>query len=200
MTTPREIILARHGRPTLRRSGFQRGADFADFLEAYDRAGIDLTLKPPALLVEITLAAGFLVCSDLPRAAESARAADPRCRAIADSRYREVTLPAIGFGALPLPTAGWMALSRTMWFAGLAHGSETPGEASARASAAAARLAELTLIHGSVLLFGHGMINWFIARSLRADGWVGPMIPSTGYWSWARYRPGLAVQYVEQGA
>lgn len=49
------------------------------------------------------------------------------------------------------------------------------------------RLAELASEHGTVLLVGHGSLNWFIARHLKKMGWSGPNKSPRKYWTFAVY-------------
>jgi hypothetical protein len=38
--------------------------------------------------------------------------------------------------------------------------------------------------HGTVLLVGHGLVNYLIAQQLRANGWRGPSKPGKRFWEY----------------
>ncbi|WP_231886464.1 hypothetical protein [Methylomonas methanica] len=40
---------------------------------------------------------------------------------------------------------------------------------------------------GSVLLVGHGLMNYLIAQQLRANGWHGPAKPGKRFWEYGVY-------------
>lgn len=58
---------------------------------------------------------------------------------------------------------------------------------------AASALIEISHIHESALLVGHGVIDYLIAKELLSRNWVGPKKPGGGYWEYGVYRPGVEV-------
>jgi broad specificity phosphatase PhoE len=68
------------------------------------------------------------------------------------------------------------------WYCGWSDSAESVREARGRAQRAAARLAELTREHRSVMLVGHGETNRLITRALRRMGWHGSG-SGRAYWS-----------------
>jgi broad specificity phosphatase PhoE len=189
-TPEMQIALVRHGRPDVDFS--QGAARHLDWVEAYDLAGIDPALPPPARVRELAAASAYALSSDLLRAVDSLAAlagADP---APAESLFREVGLRGLPVSPLPLPPRLRAPLARFGWRVGWSLPKEGPRRLHRRAGAAARRLSTLAATHGSVLLLGHGYFNTLIAWRLLAAGWRGPVWPTGSYWSVAVYRKGEA--------
>ncbi len=67
-----EIVLIRHGKPTIDLSGKMSAAGFGEQVASYDQSGIDAEHKPTAEAYERAGKCEFIVCSTLPRSIESA--------------------------------------------------------------------------------------------------------------------------------
>jgi broad specificity phosphatase PhoE len=147
----------------------------------------------PADLPTQVAAIRCLVTSTMRRAIESAELVAPGRPPLTNALFDEAGLPtAIGLG-LALPPEHWGAIARVAWMLGWspwwpevdraarARGAESAREANARAARAATHLANLASTHGSVVLFGHAMLNTLIARALRRDGWTRAGSPRA-YW------------------
>ena len=182
-----EIALLRHGKPELIENGKLSAFEYAKYMQRYDVAGIDLAHQPPA---EVSLRAEqsrLILCSDLRRAVESARVLKANDKLLVEPVFQEVKLPGIRMNSLRLSAKAWGVVLRAAWFFGYSNGSESISQARKRAAAAADHLTQLARTHGSVMLVGHGFINYFIGRALLANGWDGPSIPSWKYWGVALY-------------
>jgi broad specificity phosphatase PhoE len=174
-------MLVRHGMPVCDQRTRVRGRDFARWVAAYEGAPIDQTLAPPSRVRTRLATVQCLVTSTLRRSIESAALAAPGRTPVSDALFDEAGIPtAIGLGLALLPTH-WDALARAAWLLGWSRGVESATEARARATRAARHLAGLASTHGSVALVGHGMLNTFIARALRREGWSGSGSPRA-YW------------------
>jgi len=182
-----QITLVRHGKPSIEPSTIS--AHHLDrWAEAYNRAGIDPAVPPPARVRELAASAAFTLSSDLPRAIESLRALDPDRAAPAERVFRETGLPGMPATPVRLDPEIWASVARLGWMLGWSSGTESAFRARRRAGGAARRLMELAGEHGTVLLVGHGLFNALIAWELRAKGWRGPLWPTGSYWSSAVYR------------
>jgi len=135
----------------------------------------------------------YVACSDLPRSVESARALGFAHLHVADSLFRESALPHFDGGPVALPLAVWVTVCRLLWLAGFSKNGEAYVATKCRARQAAnwlaglAGLAGLAEAHGSVLLVGHGLMNYLIAQQLRANGWHGPAKPGKRFWEYGVY-------------
>ncbi|NJA05036.1 phosphoglycerate mutase family protein [Methylococcaceae bacterium WWC4] len=180
------IILIRHGRPAVALTGRARARELAGIARAYQNA--DIVDTPPPATLAIAAGAKRVVCSDLPRARQSARALGFDDRQAAEAVFREAALPHFSSGALKLPISVWLTLLRLAWLAGYARNGESYRNARRRARTAAQRLIGLAAELEPVVLVGHGVINYLIARELRAQGWSGPAKPDYDFWAFAVYQ------------
>jgi len=183
-----QIALVRHGRPNV---DFTLGsARHLDWVEAYDLAGLDPGLPPPARVRELAAESAYALSSDLPRAIESLGALAREDPAPAESLFRELGLRGLPASPFRLDPQLRAALARFGWSFGWSHPTESALGLHRRANAASKRLSTLAATHGSVLLLGHGYFNVLIAWRLLAAGWRGPVWPTGRYWSVAVYRKG----------
>jgi len=189
-TLEMQITLVRHGRPEVDFS--QGSARHLDWVEAYDLAGIDPALPPPARVRELAAASAYVLSSDLHRAVDSLAALVREDPAPAESLFREVGLRGLPASPFPLHPRLREPLARFGWSFGWSHLSENALGLHRRAGAASKRLSSLAATHGSVLLVGHGYFNALLAWRLLAKGWRGPVWPTGSYWSVAVYRKGEA--------
>lgn len=180
------IILLRHGKPAVDLVGMACAADLAQMAAAYNAAGI-VDQPPPAVLHAVGNA-DIVLCSDLLRAQESARALGFAEVYTVEVDMREAAIPHFASGSIKLPVSVWLLVLRILWLAGFSRNGESYAAARSRARQAAARLVALAERHASVLLVGHGVMNYLIARELRASGWQGPAKPGKRFWDYGVYR------------
>jgi len=83
---------------------------------------------------------------------------------------REMDIPRYKF-PFKLNAYTWLVLNRICWFAGLSAKVESFKTAKDRAKTAAHSLIELAEKHDNVAVFGHGMMNKYIAKELSNAGW-----------------------------
>jgi broad specificity phosphatase PhoE len=183
-----QIALVRHGRPDV---DFSLGTTrHLDWVEAYDRAGLDPTLPPPARVRELAAASAYALSSDLPRAVESLGALAREEPAPAENLFRELDLRGLPASPLPLARPLRATLAQLGWRFGWFYPTENALAVHRRANAASKKLSTLASTHESVFLLGHGYFNALIAWRLLANGWRGPVWPTGSYWSVAVYRKG----------
>jgi broad specificity phosphatase PhoE len=72
-------------------------------------------------------------------------------------------------------------LSRLLWFCGIGNRGESFKQTKARVLKAVARLVEEAKKQ-DVVLFSHGMMNYFIAKELKRLGWQGSVPSKIKYW------------------
>ncbi|HEV2670660.1 MAG TPA: histidine phosphatase family protein [Gemmatimonadales bacterium] len=187
MTT---IILSRHGKPAWDYRTPIPGRAFAGWRRGEDNAPLDPSSRPSTEVAQLVRTASCVVTSPLRRSLESAHLLAPSSVPVTDALFREAELPC-GFrsGAQLRPDV-WVVLARSAWFCGWSDGMESFAAARERASQAARLLTARAEAHDAIAVVGHGMMNIFIARALRARGWRGPRIPSPGHWSFGVYTDG----------
>jgi broad specificity phosphatase PhoE len=182
-----EIILARHGRPTLDRKDWVSPGQLADWILAYDAGGVVVEEIPAPLRGEVAKS-GWIVSSPLCRCVQSAAALAPLRKIGYAELLREAGLPYAMWGFPRLPPSVWTVLFRAAWFLGYTANSESLVVAKIRARSAANMLIELAREHQSVFVMGHGIMTALIAKELVLQGWEGPKRPAHGYWQFSVYR------------
>ena len=82
----------------------------------------------------------------------------------------------------------WGIFLRVASIFGFSRNGESLLMAMRRAKEASLELISLAKEKQSVLLVGHGFINYFIAKELLKQQWVGPSKPGGSYWDYGTYR------------
>lgn len=179
------ITLLRHGKPAFQLSGLVRAEALPQIADAYAVSGI--IDEPPEDTKTFAQRHDLVISSDLPRAVESAHALGLKHIHHKDPLFRETPIPHLNSGRMTLPIGIWVVVLRMLWLFGFSRNGESLTNARRRARQAAERLAQLANEHGNIILVGHGFINHFIAKELKAMGWSGPGSPGKGYWEFASF-------------
>lgn len=179
----------RHGAPAWDFRTPIPGRGLGQWLDGEGEAGLKPVQPtcPSAELEQLVRSATCLMASPLRRAIESARLVAPDVSPVIDEHFREAALPYAISSPLRFPPLVWAAFARTAWFCGWSAGVESFTAARKRAALAAGILHTRAQGPGSVVLFGHGLMNILIARELRALGWRGPRFPLPRHWAFAVY-------------
>ncbi len=189
-TRPGEIIIVRHGRPSLAREGWINAREWDDWWARYNESGLrDDQLPPEPLLAHARLAT-HLFASPLRRAVETAEHAMEGRPFVTDPMFVEAPLPAPPLPDwLRLPTAMWGGIARFTWYAGYSGGGESHRMARRRAKQAANRLIEAASDGGTVMLCAHGWFNRMIKARLIKRWWFCAYDGGDNYWAWRRFLP-----------
>jgi broad specificity phosphatase PhoE len=180
-----EIVLLRHGRPLIDRDISVSAAGFGQWVERYDNSGVDGALPPPPETCKQARRCAVVVCSDLPRSVQSAEALGVDRVDRMDHVFREMEMP---FSLWPVPRmspSAWATVFRVLWVLGFSPHAESYRQAKRRALACTKNLVDLAGRYGSVLLVGHGMLNWHIAKHLLRQGWTGLKHKRQLYWDYS---------------
>jgi broad specificity phosphatase PhoE len=186
------IVLARHGRPAWDFRTPIPGHALAEWLRGEGEAPLDPSSRPSAELERLSREAKCLVASPLRRSRDSARLLAPTADPLIDPCFREAELGSTFRSGLRLRPEMWALLARVAWFCGRSAGVESFASARERASKAALVLKGHAEESGVVVLVGHGLMNFLIARRLRAAGWRGPWLPSSEHWTFGVYERAAA--------
>ncbi len=181
------IVIARHGKPNLRRRGWITPRQMDEWIYAYNQADVILDGIPNDI-VKIASTSGVIVASTLPRCIQSAQHLSPNRAFLTEGIFCEAGLPYPNWNFPKLPLPVWNAIFRLAWFRGFSANAESFTQATARAHTAAERLMELAKKFDSVFLVGHGIMAMLIAKHLLACGWSGPKRPVGKYWQCSVYR------------
>lgn len=101
-----EIVILRHGKPKIETCGSVTASDFGLWVDAYNKTGIDNTRAPSPNAIAKAKVCSAVVCSDLPRSLESAKALGVRHIAVQDSLFRECEMPYASWHYPKLPVLG----------------------------------------------------------------------------------------------
>jgi len=181
-----EITLIRHGKPTVELKGKAKARDIGEIISRYDLSGI--ADEPPETAKQRASACHVAVCSDFTRSLESAKALGFSDILLSDPLFREIAIPHFKQGTLTMSVEAWGILLRCLSVIGFSRNGESLYMAKKRAEVAASTLIDMAREHKSVLLVGHGFVNYFIAQELLARNWVGPSKPGGGYWKYGVYQ------------
>jgi len=183
-----EITLVRHGRSSHPLATHRiTAAEFRTWIVDYNQAGIAADSLPPPELIAATREIPYVVCSDMPRAIDSARLLSSGQVIYALPLLREAGRPVSGNWRLKLPLAMWDRISVFLWTMGWIASDESIGAARLRAQEAAYELVRLAEEFSRVLCVGHGMFNALAGQALRGLGWEGPPRVATGHWAATTY-------------
>jgi broad specificity phosphatase PhoE len=180
-----KITLIRHGKPCFELTGKAQAKELQNIIKQYDLSGI--SDEPPQQSKEMAASCDVVVCSDFKRSIESAMALGFADVDLSDPMFREVALPHFKGGLLTMSVAAWSVLMRCLSVVGFSQQGESLSMAKNRAKKAASVLIDMAQHHDSVLLVGHGFINYFIAQELLARQWKGASKPGTSYWEYGVY-------------
>lgn len=183
-----EIILIRHGKPIIPPLKKVNPPEFSEWVKSYNHSGLCSTSKPSVEAVKISGKCNAIVCSDLPRSIESAKALEIEAVTLTSSKFNEAGLPVANWHFPKLSPKTWAVIFRIFWFFGYSRNSESFKEAKARASEAANILKELAVTNTTVLFIGHGVYNRMVANELNSTGWLGPKSPGSKHWSFGVYK------------
>lgn len=182
-----EITLLRHGKPTIPSLEILSASEFYSWVQEYNASGLCPSSKPTAEAINYANACNAVVCSDLPRSIESAKALNASNIVLSNAIFNEAGLPVANWRALKLSPKIWAVTFRVLWLLGYSRNSESFKEAKIRATEAVKRLTEIAHEHERVLFVGHGVYNRILANELRKLGWSGPKNPGSKHWSFGVY-------------
>jgi broad specificity phosphatase PhoE len=179
-----KIYLVRHGEPLVAHNQKANLLGYAKWRRSYHHASIKPDKEKAAQAARKIDGQAKYFSSDLKRAIHTAAEIIHEAEITKEKVFREMELPLI---ALPITAkySSWLVLGRLLWFCGLGGRGESFKQAKARMRRAVARLSEEAKTQ-DVVLFGHGMMNYFIAKELKRSGWRGVVPPKLKYWEVVR--------------
>lgn len=181
------IILIRHGQPHIALSPKTSHAGFADYIDAYEEAGLSPTNLPPEELRDLAKELDHVFTSDRPRSHQSAQRLAPHAELIADPLFGEAPLASPPIPLLNMRVPTWAIMSRILWHAGFHPEIENPRAAAKRAVQAAEILIARAAKSGKTALVAHGYFNWMIGRVLLKRGFVRTGSHQARYWNTVIY-------------
>jgi broad specificity phosphatase PhoE len=181
------ILLIRHGQPHIALRPRTGHAGFADYIDAYEQAGLFPSNLPPEELRDLARELDHVFTSDRPRSRQSAAALAPHAQLIADPLFAEAPLASPPIPLLNMRVSKWAVVSRILWHAGFHSEIENPRAAVRRAAQAADILIARAGQNGVTALVAHGYFNWMIGRQLRRRGFQRTGSHQARYWNTVIY-------------
>lgn len=181
------IILVRHGRPALPLRPRTGHHGFADYIDAYEAAGLDPGSLPPKELSDLARELGHVFTSDRPRSHESAKAMAPHAQLEANALFAEAPLASPPIPLLKMRVPKWAVVARVLWHAGYHPEIEDYRKAKHRAAQAADILIAKVRDGGTAILVAHGYFNAMIGRQLRQRGFSRTGAHRVRYWNDVTY-------------
>jgi len=181
------ILLIRHGQPHIALRPRTDHAGFADYISAYEKAGLSSANLPPEELKKLARELDHVFTSGRPRSHQSAAALAPHAELVADPLFVEAPLASPPLPLLAMRVSKWAVVSRILWHAGFHPGIEKPRAAAARAVQAADMLIAKAGKTGIAALVAHGYFNWMIGRELARRGFRRTGSHQARYWNTVIY-------------
>ena len=186
-----KIVLLRHGEPKINLSDMLKmkcsAVELQPLIRDYTNSGLNSRNKPTADAINMSKTCRAIVCSNLLRSIESAKALGVSRIDLMDSVFSESDLPHAQWRYPKLSLFTWLIFFRVLWFLGYSNNGEPISIARQRAEIGFALLKQMAGEHGSVMFIGHGIINRLLAKKLRSNGWKGPKNPGNNYWEYGVY-------------
>jgi len=179
----KQIILLRHGEPALNKNGWRKRKEAIDFVKAYDSVGV---YPPKYVPLDLdTKEIRIIFTSTLKRSISSAEQLFNRPdQQKPEAIFREFERKIFTFPNIKLPLAWWLTGSRIFWFIGFNKKDlENFSEAKARAKRAAVFLEKNTYENGKTLLVSHGLLNHYLVKYMKKNGWTEVFDGGKGYLS-----------------
>jgi len=181
------ILLIRHGQPHITLSPRTRHAGFAEYIDAYEQAGLAPSNLPPDELRDLARELDHVFTSGRPRSHQSAAELAPHAELIADPLFVEAPLAAPAIPLLHMRVPKWAVVSRILWHVGFHPDIENPRAAARRAAQAADILIAKAAASGVTALVAHGYFNWMIGRQLLKRGFKRTGSHQARYWNTVIY-------------
>ena len=178
----------RHGKPELdleTKRGFKISPlELSSMIAEYQQTPLAPDQSPPPSSVNAFQHCSIVMSSDLPRAVGSTHLLDKDCNALLDPVFRESSLPHTRWKFRCFSAYTWCVIFRIAWLFGFSENGEPIGVAKKRADAGALKIIELAHENGSVVLLGHGIMLYLIAKTLKRAGWSVTVKNGSRYWSY----------------
>ncbi len=181
-----QITLLRHGKPEFELAGNVRACELHEIAKSYDLSGI--IGVPPKEAISLAKMQHIVVCSNLPRSLQSAKALGVTEVHSATPIFREASIPYFSNSSIKFPISVWIVVLRGLWFLGFSKNGESLFATKERAKKATQELIQMAEQFENILLVGHGFINHFIAKELLSQNWTGPKKPASEYWNYSVYQ------------
>jgi len=167
----KQIILIRHAKVDTDNTQKMDSPSLKNWVDAYDMANIHPDSKPTQELRTLVQNADIVVTSVLRRAIDSANDLDVEIYEN-NAIFNEAKIPEVNIPFFKFKAKTWLLILRILLLFGLGKKDVSLKASKLQARKAAKRLLELSGEYKSVVLVGHGGMNWLIRKVLIKEGWT----------------------------
>ncbi len=177
----KQIILIRHAKVDIDNSKKIDSVSLKNWVETYDTANIHADSLPSEETIAMSKNADVVLTSLLKRAIDSAQVLDV---AVYENNaiFNEALIPEVKIPFFKLKPKTWLVILRVLLLFGVGKKDASLQASKQQAKDASKRLLELTNEHDSVVLVGHGGMNWLIRKEFLKEGWS--LEPNTSNKNW----------------
>ena len=177
----KQIILIRHAKVDIESSKKMYSSSLKDWVDAYDKADIDTDSLPTQKTRDRVNNATVLVTSTLSRAIESAEVLGVDIYE-SNALFNEAKIPEINIPFLKFKPNRWLVILRVLTLFGFAKTDTSLKASKLQAKKGSKRLLALSKNNDTVVLVGHGAMNWLLRKELMKEGWTLTEDPCNKNW------------------
>jgi broad specificity phosphatase PhoE len=177
----KQIILIRHAKVDIDNSQAIDASSLKNWVDRYDIADIHFDSKPTQKTSAMVGSVSVLVTSSLKRTIDSAKVLGADIYE-SSAIFNEAQIPNVNIPFLKFKPKTWLMVLRVLLLFGLGKKDASMKASKLRAEEAAKRLLELSDEFESVVLVGHGGMNWLIRKVLIKEGW--DLKPNASHKNW----------------
>ncbi len=166
----KQIILIRHAKVDLDSTTKIVASALKEWVDAYDMAETHPNSKPSQETVDMVKHADFVVTSSLKRAIDSVKVLGVESYE-QNTVFNEAKIPDVDIPLLKLKPKTWLKILRVLSLFGFGKKGTSLKASKQQAKEASQRLVALAEKHESIVLVGHGGMNWLIRKVLMRKGW-----------------------------
>lgn len=177
----KQIILIRHAKVDSESKERIYAASLKNWIEQYDNAEICADSLPTQKTIDVVEQADIVVTSKLQRTIDTAKVLDTD---IYESNvlFNEAEIPEIEIPFLKCKPNSWLVIARVLSLLGFGKSASSHKTSKLQAKEGSQRLIEFSKKHTTVVLIGHGGMNWLLRKSLVKKGWTLQAGPSSKNW------------------
>ncbi|RLA70371.1 MAG: hypothetical protein DRG09_03400 [Epsilonproteobacteria bacterium] len=166
----KQIILIRHAKVDIDNTQKIIAASMKNWVKAYDIAELCSESKPTQKTIDVVKRTDVVVTSALKRAIDSAKVLGTDIYE-SNALFNEASIPDVHMAFLKFKPKTWLMILRVLLLFGLGKKDASLKASKLQAKEAVKRLLALVDTHESVVLVGHGGMNWLIRKVLMKEGW-----------------------------
>jgi len=177
----KQIIFIRHAKVDSENSKKIDAVSLKHWVDQYDNAAICADSLATQETKDVVSQADIILTSTLQRTIDTAKVLGT---AIYESNalFNEVAIPNITIPFFKFKPKSWLVIIRVLSLLGFGKAGASLKASKLQANEGSKRLMELSKEHDTVVLVGHGGMNWLLRKVLVKEGWTLEADPSSKNW------------------